>query len=148
MSYKKGTYISLLFITAVGILFYAASMALPSPQASQDIGPDYFPKIISVLLVICCVINFFTTKKKKDEHLEMRNLGLIMFTVILMILFVAVWGIVGKFYVISFIFLTILIYVYNQAKHSLKKILISSAISLGLTLFVYVIFDRLLYISF
>jgi hypothetical protein len=148
MSYNKATYVSLLFFAALGIVFYVSSMSIPKAIASQRIGPEYFPQIISVLLIVCCILSFFKTRKKTDEYIKLPNFRYIILTVILMILFVVIWGITENFYVTSFVFLGALIYIYNQVKQSFKKVLLSGAISLVLVAFVYVIFDRVLGITF
>jgi hypothetical protein len=147
MSYKKGTYVSLLFFAVIGVLFYTSSVALPQPSDGKSIGPSYFPELISLLLIVFCIISFFTTIKKNDEHVELSNPRYIIFTIILSILFVGLWGILGLFYVVSFVIMTVMIYFYNQAKHSYKKALKSLAISFAITILVYVVFDRLLNFS-
>lgn len=148
MSYNKATYVSLLFFTALGVLFYVSSMSIHQSVTRQKIGPEYFPQIISVLLIVCCIFSFFKTRKKSDQHIELTNFRYIILTIILMILFVLIWGITEKFYVTSFVFLAVLVYIYNQAKESFKKVLFSATISLVLASFVYVIFDRILGVTF
>jgi hypothetical protein len=148
VSYNRATYVSLLFFIVMGLVFYVSSLSIPKAIASQKIGPAYFPQIISILLILCCILSFFKTRKKVDEHIKLPNFRFIIITVILMIIFVVIWSLFESFYITSFAFLGVLIYTYNQEKQSLKKVLISAAISFVLVAFVYVIFERILGISF
>ncbi|SDI83426.1 tripartite tricarboxylate transporter TctB family protein [Paenibacillus naphthalenovorans] len=143
MSYKIASYVSLIFFSMIGILFFRSSFYLPA-ASGQTIGPEYFPRLLSILLIIFCIISWITTKKKKDERVEIANLRYIIFTVLLSIVFIGLWHMFGLFYLFAFIYMAILFYFYNQDKHSIKKAFKYLAMALGLAAFLYVVFDRLL----
>lgn len=147
MGYKKATYVSLLFFIVIGALFFISSRALPQSSSGQ-IGPAYFPSIVSILLIFCCILSFFATMKKNEVHIPMPNFRYIIWTILLSALFTGVWEWMGLFYVTSFVFLAVLIYFYDQAKHSFKRALKASGSSLLMVLIVYVTFELLLDISF
>jgi hypothetical protein len=147
MGYKLATYISLLFFIGIGVFFLISSQTFPKSSGGQ-IGPAYFPGIVSVLLILCCILSLFTTMKKKDEHIPLPNLRYIIWTIVLSALFTAVWEWMGLFYIVSFVFLAILIYLYDQAKPSFKKAYKASGISLLMVLLVYGTFELLLGITF
>lgn len=148
MSYKTATYVSLLFFAAISIYFLTASAALP-PASGNQIGPAYFPRAISILLILFCIISFFKTLKKKDEEkLRTPNLLYIVVTLLLTFFFVIVWQWTNRFYVPAFVFIAILIYLYNQTGHSSAKVIKSTVISLAIILAVYLIFGILLDVSF
>ncbi|MED4601379.1 tripartite tricarboxylate transporter TctB family protein [Paenibacillus validus] len=147
MGYKLATYISLLFFIGIGAFFFISSQTLPKSSSGQ-IGPAYFPGIVSVLLILCCILSFFTTMKKNDQHIPLPNLRYIIWTIVLSALFTAVWEWMGLFYIVSFVFLAILIYLYDQAKPSFIKVCKAMGISLLMVLLVYGTFELLLGITF
>lgn len=146
MSYKIATYISLVFIMFIAILFFTASLNFSS-SLSQYVGPGTFPQILSVLLVIACLISMFTTKKQKDQHIELPNLRYIGYTIGSTFLFIVAWVYIGLFYIVSILFISILAYIYNPAPRSYKKAGGSFVFSIILTLFIYLVFDQVLKIS-
>ncbi|MCP8615661.1 tripartite tricarboxylate transporter TctB family protein [Salirhabdus salicampi] len=159
MSYKIGTYISLIIITCLAIVFYISAATLPSSIEEQKVGPDYFPKAISLLLVIFCVFSFITTKKREDQKLELVNLRYVIYTIVLTILYVGVWHFLSRYfadlwqtfkgyYIISFFFITSLIYIYQPKKSGKKRMLFASISSFILIVFIFLIFDVFLFTIF
>ncbi|MBP1155845.1 MULTISPECIES: tripartite tricarboxylate transporter TctB family protein [unclassified Paenibacillus] len=142
MSYKIASYVSLIFFAMIGVLFFSSSFYLPA--SGQTIGPEYFPRLLSIILIIFCIISFITTTKKKDVKVEFANPRYIIFTVLLSIVFIGLWHMFGLFYVFAFVYMAILFYFYNQDKHSLKKAFKYIVIALGMAIFLYVLFERLL----
>jgi hypothetical protein len=142
MSYKKATYISLILFALMGAWFFYTAQSFPQAAKGQ-IGPDYFPEVIGGLLVIFCIISFITTTKKPDKHIAVLNKHYVFLTIGLSVLFVGLWQTIGAFYILSFIVVAIMLYFFNQAKHSFKKLLFTLAVSLGMNLFVYLVFERL-----
>ncbi|RTR35174.1 tripartite tricarboxylate transporter TctB family protein [Robertmurraya yapensis] len=149
MSYKKGTNVMLLLITLVSAIFLYQSFSLKTLTTNQPIGPDFFPKVISILLIITCIISFITTlKKTEDRKVELEKFKFVIYTVVAAIVFVMCWQFLGLFYVCSFIFLFALLYLYNNNGSKFKKILTSLGISLVVILFVYAVFGKLLNVLF
>lgn len=143
MSYKIASYVSLIFFAIIGVLFFSSSLQLPE-ASGQTIGPEYFPRLLSILLIIFCIISLLSTKKKKEEHVEFKNPRYIIFTVLLSIVFIGLWHMFGLFYIFAFGYMAILFYFYNQDKHSIKKALKYIAIALGMAIILYVLFEHLL----
>lgn len=148
MSYKIASYISFLLFAVIGIWFYSSSLALPPANTPNGIGPAYFPKVISILMVITCIVGVITTYLKNDERVQLPKLIYMLPTIVLSILFVIVWSNTGKFYITSFILIFCLLYLFNQDKHSYKKVLKLIVITFIIVLFIFVIFDYLLSIQF
>lgn len=146
MSYKIASYVSLIFFAGIGVVFFTSSFNLPT-ASGQAIGPEYFPRLLSILLIIFCIISLITTMKKKEEHVEFANPRYIIFTIILSVIFIGLWHMFGLFYIFAFVYMTILFYFYNQDKHSIKKALRYIAIALGMAIFLYVLFERLLHFT-
>ncbi|WP_209124583.1 tripartite tricarboxylate transporter TctB family protein [Alkalihalobacillus sp. BA299] len=146
MSYKIASYVSFLFFGIIGVWFYTSSLALPT--VTRGMGPGYFPKAISILIIITCIVGIFTTFRKTDERVELPNIKYMVSMTVLTILFVFIWAKTGIFYLSSFILVFILLYMFNQTKHSMKKVLNSLTISIIIILSIYVIFDYLLNVRF
>lgn len=139
----------LLICVVIAVVFFINSMSLPPSPTSKTMGPSFFPRLISIFLVISCAASFITTyKKKADKKIKLGNMKLIITTVLATFLFVLAWHLSGLFYPCAFTVLAVLVYIYNQEKHSPKKVLKSCSISLTLVLFVYVVFQRLLNVTF
>lgn len=148
MSYKRLTYISLFLFMVLGILAFIHVMSIASPQTKNTMGAHFFPQVVSVLLLIFCLFSFLNTAKKRDEKVELRNIGHLFFTIILVILFLSLWNAIGRFYILSLIFLAVLIYSYNQEKYSLNKVIQSIVVSLVITFVAYMTFDYFLKVTF
>jgi putative tricarboxylic transport membrane protein len=149
MSYKKGTNVMLFLITMLAAIFLFQSFSLKALTTNQPIGPDYFPKVVSILLIITCIISFFTTKRKtEDQKVELENFKFVIYTILATTVFVALWQFLGLFYVCSFVFIFALLFLYNNNENMIKKILTSLGISLAVILFVYAVFGKLLNVLF
>jgi putative tricarboxylic transport membrane protein len=149
MSYKKGTTVMLFLITLLAAIFLFQSFSLKALTTNQPIGPDFFPKVVSVLLIITCIISFFTTKRKtEDQKVELENFKFVIYTLLATTVFVALWQFLGLFYVCSFVFIFALLFLYNNNGNITKKILTSLGISLTVILFVYAVFGKLLNVLF
>lgn len=149
MSYKKGTNIMLLIIVLLASTFLFQSFSLKTISTNQPVGPDFFPKVITILLIITCIISFITTKRKTEDHkVELENFKFVIYTILATILFVGLWQFLGLFYLCSFIFIFALIYLYNNNSKTSSKILTSLGVSLVVILFVYAVFGKLLNVLF
>lgn len=139
----------LFLITLLAAIFLFQSFSLKALTANQPIGPDFFPKVISILLIITCIISFITTKRKtEDQKVELANFKFVIYTILTTSVFVALWQWLGLFYVCSFVFMFALLFLYNNNGNITKKILISLGISLVVILFVYAVFGKLLNVLF
>jgi uncharacterized membrane protein len=148
ISYKLATYAILLFFVIIAIIFYFKASNLPVLVKGATIGPEYFPKLNSILLLILCILSFFTTIRKKERYIKIEKPNLAVFTLILLSLFVAAWQLLGLFYISSFLLLLTLFMMFNPTKNSLKKVGNMMAISLLVVLFIYLIFEKLLHVRF
>jgi len=152
VSYKRVTYISLLICIVFAVIFYIKSLELPTTSTSAAFGPSAFPQFIILLIVIFSVISFFFTMKQEDEKLTFENTKYVIFTILLTGIVTLLWQmfgtIYGMFYLLLFIFLMILLFIYNPAKNSLRKVLTTIGFSVVITLFVYIVFEKMLRVVF
>jgi hypothetical protein len=148
LNYKIATYVSLVLMSGLALVFYFTSSELAALQPNQPISPATFPRLVSILLVITCIISFFTTMKKENEEVDLVNFRFVIYTLIALILFVMVWQLAGYFYPLSFVFLTALLYIYSDQENNVKKLLKSMLISVIVVLLTYLVFGMLLGVIF
>jgi hypothetical protein len=148
LSYKIATYVSLVLMSGLALVFYFTSSELATLQPNQPISPATFPRLVSILLVITCIISFFTTMKKENEEVDLVNFHFVIYTLLALILFIMVWQLAGYFYPLSFVFLTVLLYIYSDQENNVKKLLKSMLISLIVVLLTYLVFGMLLGVIF
>jgi hypothetical protein len=148
LSYKIATYVSLVLISGLALVFYFTSSQLATLQPNQPISPATFPRLVSILLVITCIISFFMTRKKENEDVDLVNFRFLIYTVLAVILFIMMWQLVGYFYPLSFAFLTALLYIYSDQENKVKKLLKAMLISLIVVLLTYLVFGVLLGVIF
>jgi hypothetical protein len=139
----------LVVCVVIAVAFFVSSMSLPESPNSKTIGPSFFPRVVSVFLVISSIISFITTyRKEENKRVELGNIKLIVCTIVITSLFIFAWQLFGLFYLWLFILMAVLVYIYNQEKHGAKKVLKSCAISLVLDLFVFIVFQQILNVTF
>ena len=149
MSYKKGTNMMLLLITLLASTFLFQSFSIKALTSNQPIGPDFFPKIISILLIISCLISYISTRKRTEgKKVELENFKFVIYTILATILFVSLWQLLGMFYLCSFLLMLVLLFLFNNNPNFWKRTLISVGVSLLVTLFIYVVFGQLLNVMF
>ncbi|MCM3761123.1 tripartite tricarboxylate transporter TctB family protein [Alkalihalobacillus oceani] len=147
MSYRLATYLSLLFLAGLGVLFMYTSLQFNDRASGQIIGPAFFPQLVSGLLIFMCIISAFTTWRKEktsDDTLNIPQLKYILFTIVALVIFVALWDAFGLFYLFALLFLSSLLYVYNRKDSTKKRILKAVGLSIVIGLFIYLVFEKLL----
>ncbi len=149
MTKKNATYLALLFIIVVDIIYFLSiNLSGAGLAAPTELGPRYFPNVLSVLLLIFCVISLISTiKSGQKDKFEIPSAKYMVLTTIITVLFIASWSLFDLFYVSVFIFLTALFTIYRKI-YGWKKSLYQGAITaLFVTAFIYVIFDWLMSVS-
>ncbi len=148
MSYKKATYITLAVFSIIGVVFFIMSTSFINHGGIKSVGPELFPQINSVLLIIACVLGAIGTFKKEDKFIKFEKLGLIIFTLVWLLIFVAIWKYAKAFYLSAFILIFGLVFVYNPNKEIKKKLINAFILSLSLNLFIFIVFEKVLSIRF
>jgi len=134
-------------IFLLGILLYYGSTTLPSGFSPGVPGPNFFPQLMAIGLVVLSICLFVQWLKKKEIYLEKgffntkafkSLLSIILFTFIYVIAWIYE---VGTFLINSFIYFSIIIYLFGE-----KRILQVISISAGFSLFTFYFFTRVLHI--
>lgn len=147
MSYKKTTSVFLLLILIFTMVYFFSINSMDAGMAVETIGPDYFPNLLSVLLVILCIISFFQTLKKPDKKINLPNFKYILLTIGITILFLLAWYYLEYFYVFAFSFVTSLFILY-KVERTIKSILICAAGGIIFTVLIYFVFGQVMGVRF
>jgi len=144
--------LNLAWIT-IATVFYWIAVPYASVRTFDPVGPHVFPQIVSVIIIVCAVGNLFiiflSTKKDKPlvvdikeaqqiEGTDFRNLMKVVLIVILSGIYIVILNWIG--YLLSTILL-IFFLVLIQGGIKLSKNLM---ISCGFSLFLYIVFSRIL----
>src|SRR5699024_132186 len=147
MSKKMVNYLILFFLVIIAIGYFIMSNSLTSTNTSEAIGPGYFPKILSILLIVLCIFDFIKVwreNKKETQKVEL-NYKFIVITLGLTVLFLLTWQMIGYFYVLVFLFFSMIFSIY---KPKLKSLPVYILVSFMLVLLIYLLFNNLLKIHF
>lgn len=148
MSAKLAAYVSLLVMFVLGVFIYISSNQMTGISQLNNLGPGFFPKILAVLLMVLCVISFIQTLlKKEDKKIVIGNGKMVVATVLITATYFLVWYYHGYFYIVTFIYLSVLINLYHvksDKKLTIKAVGLNTLISFVMILVIYVIFDLVL----
>jgi hypothetical protein len=140
----------------IGGLCYALNLNLSASQtiyfSSGGVGPTYFPNILTALLVLLCVVtlyrNFRDVSSENVGQITTHNFWYIIATFALVVAFIASWQLFGYFYLNVFIFLTVLLTIFRMDFGIGNGLLVGATTSAFTTGFLYVLFGKILTISF
>lgn len=149
-------------VNAVVLLGIAAAVtwyliqAFAMQQESGDsvlIGPGSFPMLVAIstlALVVVCLIQFIV-KISHEWTFPTGNSLTILIVVASIAIYIYVWSINGQlFYPLTFVFLFGLIagLGWTESQGKTRHLIFSACISIGLTLFIHVVFGLLFDIRF
>jgi putative tricarboxylic transport membrane protein len=116
-----------------GIVWLTMSYDLASSNfgGGLGLGPDFFPRLLAILMIIFSLIQLVRTfRKDKKEEIKLNVHGLSAVIIASCIAYLFAIGIIG-YLVSTFLFLTGVIYVLSR-KRSIKDVIIALGISLAL----------------
>lgn len=145
MSFNKATYATLITLVLLAVFYFMYANSLSTQQSTGTIGASYFPKLLSTALIILCIISFFQTLKKEDTKISLPNLGITLTVIAITVLYLISWNFLGFFYINTFLYLLILFILLKRSKKHIWLFLITALV---MNLFIYFLFERLLYIKF
>jgi len=115
----------------------------------KAIGPEYFPNLLGTLLIVFAFISLVSSLRKADQKIDFPYWKQIVFTIGVTVLYFALWKTFGFFYVLTFLYLLVLLTAYRYDKERIRKILaVNGAISLIATIFIYMIFGMFMSVGF
>lgn len=149
MNYRAGSIVLTLVFALMGVV--AIYQATQFPQAGNDLGPAFFPTIISVLMLafsaIVIVKSFLT---KSEEKVEFNNKWIQLSSLILTVLFLILWGTFHDLFLLWVFLLSCgMFWGFQGWKVGNIRVLSTGlAIGAGVTLFVYLVFGLMIQLNF
>jgi len=134
-------------VFSLGIFLFYGSTTLPAGFSPGVPGPGFIPQIVAVALIILSIFLFVDGLKKKEIYFEKgflktKSFKNLLFIILFSIIYVVVWIYeVGTFLVNSFIYFSIILYFLGE-----KRIFQILSISVGLSIFTFYFFTRVLHI--
>ena len=131
----------------LGILLYYGSTTLPAGFSPGVPGPGFFPRVIAFCLIVLAILLFISWLRKKEIYLEkgffktkaFKNL---LFIILFTTIYVVAWIYeAGTFLINSFIYFSIIIYLFGE-----KRIFQIISVSAGFSIFTFYFFTRILHI--
>jgi len=151
MNSKIPNILILLAFLIIGVLSFNATKTFSNPMGNNTIGSDYYPKVLTILLISFSIVGILKEFIKKREVLKVNKIKPILISLLLIIIYFLSWYYVGYFYIITFLFLVISINYYDflvVKKINTKMVLINGGISLGAIIVINLLFDKILAIVF
>ena len=149
MNYKKATYIvnTILILVAAYGLFMIRNFS--SPVVRAIVGPGYYPTLLCVALIVTLIISLVKTFRSKDNRIvELPKIKNALLVIVVFVAFLVFWRTTRQFYIVSFISMGVLLHFLNPQSNSVGKVIKSVFISLAMQVFVYFIFEKLMYFRF
>ena len=149
MSFKKSSLIALAFTFCMGIIFYVLSFKLPMSIPGMVIGPGYYPRVLSGLLIIFSAIGFIIHLRKADTEapIQIKKMGLFLMVLGLGIGVAAYWNMTHNFYPAAILATLVMLWMLNPEPASGKKAgktVLVTAILLGV---LYLLFSVVLQLN-
>jgi len=149
LNYKIATYIvnTILILVAASGLYMIYNFE--PPVIRLTIGPGYYPALLCVALIIMSTISLIKTFKSHDNRvIELPKMKTPLLVMVVFVAFLVFWKITKQFYIVSFVSIGILLYFLNPQPNSIGKLAKAVIISLCIQVFVYLVFQRLMYFRF
>lgn len=130
---------------AVGIFAYVSSLGMVAKNANDVLGPSFWPKILAVIMIILSVMLFVESLLMKsdipspiDIHSEGFHRVLKIF-VVLVIFAVLIYF--AGIYIAMLFMMPAVMYLHGE-----KKIPLMAGITVGMIVFVYLVFGKALHV--
>ena len=142
MSEKYANMTAYIVLLIVAVLYLNTAYGFDS-STSNTIGPGYFPKLLGFGLAIFCVIGLITSfRQKASGKIIIENMKMVLIAIVTTILFLTAWYYIGNFYIITFVFLTVLTGIFRkESGFNRRNILIVTGSSLFMVGTIYLLFD-------
>ncbi|ARF17611.1 MULTISPECIES: tripartite tricarboxylate transporter TctB family protein [Sporosarcina] len=151
MNSKALSLILLVATGSIGVIYYLSTNSLRrlTGSSSNEIGADYFPRLLAIILVALTVLSIIQTLlEKESEKIDLGNWKMVVATLILTPIYISLWVFVGYFYIITFVFLFGLIYIYQADRKSKRMLIINTITTSSVLVMIYVFFGLLLDVTF
>ena len=150
MNFRTASLIALTVSLLVGIMFFTLSFNLPMSSPGVVIGPGYYPRSLSLLLIVSSMIGLYTNYRRaasKNIIVDIPKPVYFFFVIGLALLVAGVWHITHRFYPIAVLATFLLLWFLNPepstTRKAVKTLLVGSVI-LGV---IFLLFSVLLQLS-
>ena len=149
MSFKKSSLTAFGFTFVMGIIFYVLSFKLPMSIPGMVIGPGYYPRVLSGLLILTSAAGFLVHLKKADteEKIQIKKKGLFFMVLGLGVALAAYWNATHDFYPAAIPATLIMLWFLNPEPASKKKALKTAAAAAVLLAVIYALFSVVLQLN-
>lgn len=146
---EKYANLSMYSILSIIAVFYLITAQSFDGAGTNTIGPGYFPKLLGIGLLLFSVIGIVATIKQKNTgKIVIENLKMIIVALIAVIAFLVIWKWLDAFYVLALVFLLGLTAIFRKDFGMTKKnIAVIAGSAIGMTITIYLIFDKLMGLS-
>lgn len=153
MSYRLTNILFLGFLLILSLWYFMQSLELVTGSDDFILSAGFYPLILSSFLIILCLIKLIQTiiKGDKETLFKVSNLKYIITTVVILVAYIWLWASFRDFfYLFTILFLLALttIYVEKESRKNIKFIFRNLAVSVFVTLLIYLIFDLVFSIRF
>lgn len=140
--YRKANLSISILLIVIAVLTINAASSFPT-MVGTDVGAAYFPKMLSFIIIGLSILLFSQSlREPKDEQSNSQSESINWKKTTLGILgtiaYTCVFNYIG-FYLSTILFLFAMMWVLGY-----KKIILATILSIGITLFIYVVFELLL----
>ena len=141
-----GTYV---FIMLCGVVVIWEAAKLPDSMPG-DLGSSFFPTALSLILIFLCALGAISAiTSREDERVAFDGGVKLIVTIAALVAFFGLWGAIGYFYPLAYLFLFALLTYYACDEKLTARIVmlhaIGTAIFIGLA---YLFFTEILYTRF
>ena len=150
MKYKTATYIANTIIISISVflLFVISNFSRPVIRL-PGVGPGYYPALLCIGLILTSIASLIKTYKSGGDRLVVfPKIGNSLVITAVLVAFLVLWNTTGQFYIVSFLSMAILLYFLNPQPNNAAKVVKAVLLSLSMQVFIYVVFQRLMYFRF
>ncbi|HLO12920.1 MAG TPA: tripartite tricarboxylate transporter TctB family protein [Pseudoneobacillus sp.] len=131
-----------IMLIVVAVLTINVAATFPSLEGT-DVGAAYFPKMLSFILIGLSILLFIQSlrepkSEQSDSSSQTNNWKKTFLGIVGTIVYTFIFHYIG-FYIATILFLFAMMWMLG-----FKKIVVSIILSIGITLFIYVVFEMLL----
>lgn len=127
----------------LGVIWLVMSFSLASNNfgGGMGLGPDFFPRMLALMMIIFSTVHFFKLMKSpKEEEIKIKIFRLSAYIFAACVAYLALVGLLG-YIVTTFLYISLTIYLISR-----KKSLLDMVAALVVTLCLYGVFHLLLHV--
>jgi len=150
MNFRKASLISLTITLLAGLMFFILSFNLPMSSPGVVIGPGYYPRSLSLLLILSSAMGLYTNFRKapnRNSAIDIPKPGYFIFVLGLALLVAAGWQITRSFYLIAVPATFLMLWFLNPEPSTVKKALKTFFVGSVILGVIFILFSILLQLN-